>query len=359
MASITTIQATDVIATSRTDINTNFANLNSDKIETSYLDTDTSLTANSDTKIPSQKAVKAYVDSGGQSNASETVRGLVEEATDAEVTAGTATGATGAKLFVTPTKLNTFIKPTTVRTYNLADSPATWTKPANLKAILVHAWGGGGSGASKASDAGGGGGGAFNEAFIPVSVLGATETVTVGAGGAVSADAVGKVGGNSSFGTLVTAYGGGGGVYSSTGGGGGGRNSNGGVVGAGGGLLGGAVGSGSKGGDSTFGGGGGGATTFGGGSSIYGGGGGGGSEGGGTGLGGSSVWGGGGGGGSSSDGVGEVGGTSIFGGAGGNGGDASPVPTAGAVPGGGGGGNQTTANSGAGGAGRVIVYEIY
>jgi len=39
--------------------------------------------------------------------ASETQQGLVEEATDAEVTAGTATGATGAKLFITPAKLLT------------------------------------------------------------------------------------------------------------------------------------------------------------------------------------------------------------------------------------------------------------
>jgi len=38
-------------------------------------------------------------------NASETVKGIAEEATDAEVLAGTATGATGAKLFVTPKKL--------------------------------------------------------------------------------------------------------------------------------------------------------------------------------------------------------------------------------------------------------------
>lgn len=109
MATIATIEATDVIATSRTDINTNFANLNLDKIETSFLDSDTSLTANSDSKIPTQKAVKAYVDSGGQANASETVRGLVEEATSAEVTAGTDTGGTGAKLFVPPSKMNTQI----------------------------------------------------------------------------------------------------------------------------------------------------------------------------------------------------------------------------------------------------------
>lgn len=105
MASITTINASDQITDSRTVINTNFSNLNSDKIETSVIDTDTTLAANSDSKIPSQKAVKAYVDAGGNANASETAKGIVEEATDAEVAAGTATGGTGAKLFVTPAKL--------------------------------------------------------------------------------------------------------------------------------------------------------------------------------------------------------------------------------------------------------------
>ena len=106
MAVITTINAGDAITSSRTVLNANLANLNSDKIETSVLDTDTALTANSDTKVATQRAVKAYVD-GGATNASETTKGPVEEATDAEVTAGTAIGTTGAKLFVTPAKLAT------------------------------------------------------------------------------------------------------------------------------------------------------------------------------------------------------------------------------------------------------------
>lgn len=63
MATITTINSTDLITNSRADINTNFANLNSDKIETSTLDTDTTLAANSDSKIATQKAVKAFVES--------------------------------------------------------------------------------------------------------------------------------------------------------------------------------------------------------------------------------------------------------------------------------------------------------
>lgn len=107
MSTLTTIDASDLITDSRADINGNFTALNTDKIETSVIDTDTSLAANSDSKLPSQKAVKAYVDAGGNVNASETTKGIVEEATDAEVTAGTATGGTGAKLFVTPAKLAT------------------------------------------------------------------------------------------------------------------------------------------------------------------------------------------------------------------------------------------------------------
>jgi len=103
MTTIVTINSNDQITNSRADINTNFANLNSDKIETSYLDTDTALAANSDTKIPSQKAVKAYIDTSGGANASTTVRGIVEEATSAEMIAGAGTGGTGARLFISPT----------------------------------------------------------------------------------------------------------------------------------------------------------------------------------------------------------------------------------------------------------------
>ena len=62
MSTIVTINASDQITNSRIDLNTNFSNLNSDKIETSVLDTDTALTANSDSKIATQKAIKAYVD---------------------------------------------------------------------------------------------------------------------------------------------------------------------------------------------------------------------------------------------------------------------------------------------------------
>ena len=102
MSTIITIAAGDNISDSRTDINTNFTNLNSDKVETSVLDTDTTLAANSDSKVATQKAVKTYIDTSGGANASTTVRGIVEEATQAEVDAETAVGGTGARLFINP-----------------------------------------------------------------------------------------------------------------------------------------------------------------------------------------------------------------------------------------------------------------
>lgn len=123
MSTITSLTGSDGVTTanSMTKLNANFSNLNTDKIETSVLDTDTTLAANSDAKIATQKAVKAYVDAGGNVNASETTKGIVEEATDAEVTAGTSTGGTGAKLFVTPAKLATR---TTAVLAGIASKPA-------------------------------------------------------------------------------------------------------------------------------------------------------------------------------------------------------------------------------------------
>lgn len=104
--SITTIQASDQITDSRAVINDNFASLNTNKIETDYIDTDTTLAANSDTKIATQKAVKTYVDTGGNVNASTTQKGIVEQATDAEVLAQSSTGGTGASLFINPSSLS-------------------------------------------------------------------------------------------------------------------------------------------------------------------------------------------------------------------------------------------------------------
>lgn len=241
------------------------------------------------------------------------------------------------------------------------DTSGTWTKPAGYSAssrVYVQAWGAGGSGGrhTTATFASGGGGGGYIERWLNLSQLGATETITIGAGGAArtATNQNGAAGGNTTVGSLVTAYGGGGGcgtVSLGSGGSGGGQLSAGSTSagssltdpgrpffavlnddGSGGNLR---QGSGlNNGGDSTatnlaafmHGGGGGCASTnVNAASSVYGGGGGGGNT---TGA----------------------GGTSLFGG---NGGAAGANGTNGTQPGGAGG--AATGTSGAGAAGRVIV----
>jgi len=102
---------------------------------------------------------------------------------------------------------------------------STWTKPSGAKFVYVLLYGGGGGGGSgrrrgtanvaTAAACGGsaGGAGGRSELFIPASLLGATETVTVGAGGTGGAarttddtsGQAGNDGNNSSFGSWALA----------------------------------------------------------------------------------------------------------------------------------------------------------
>lgn len=243
------------------------------------------------------------------------------------------TSASGHKK-VKPSNFATSYAPD-VQTFS---SSGTWTKPASGTFAIVELWGGGGSGAKGAS-AGGGGGGAYIRFQKPLSELGATETVTIGAGGAAKATGGnGNAGGNSSFGSHATAYGGAGGLATGHGGGGGGVfSAASGATGGGGGTV------------STAGGtGGDGSTPWPPVSSDWGGGGGGYTGGSGQSLGAKSVFGGGGGGGSARD-----GGASLFGGNGGAG--SATTGTAGSAKGGGG-GSGNSGNSGAGGDGYCRVW---
>jgi hypothetical protein len=162
-------------------------------------------------------------------DASTTVKGIVEAATSAEVTAGTATGGTGAVLVVTPDALLTARPPTEIQTFTTAGT-ASWTKSSNAKWVEVTVIGGGGGGGGGASglSSGGGGGGALCFKRFNASALGSTESYTVGAGGAGgTGGAAGTAGGFSSFGTTVLIKAGGGGAGGSGSGAGTGGTGNG------------------------------------------------------------------------------------------------------------------------------------
>ena len=305
---ITTTEITDSLITDIREL----ANIGSPN----FLDED-DMASDSATAVSSQQAIKAYVES----------RGI-------DIQSGTASG--------------------------------TWTKPSGYAAtsrVLVQLWASGASGGFDASPGGsGGGGGGYVETWFALSALGATETVTINAAGtAVTSASVGVVGGNATFGSLLTAYGGGagGGNGADNGGGGGGGSASVGGDGTGtaagaGGSPGGAAGSTSVGGNGGFGGGGGGHGDFAGGAAAWGGGGGGGAGGGSANDtdGGASYYGGGGGGGAGT-GAGSSGGVSTLGGNGGAGGN-NGAGTDGTAPGGGGGGAINT-TSGAGALGQWIV----
>lgn len=104
---------------------------------------------------------------------------------------------------------------------------AMWTKPSGLMRAEVIATAGGGGGADSDNSAtkgraGGGGGGSAIELIEDVA-LGATETVTVGAGGlgGTATGASGAAGGTTSFGAHCSATGGAGGTNTTGGVGGG------------------------------------------------------------------------------------------------------------------------------------------
>lgn len=101
-------------------------------------------------------------------------------------------------------------------TIQIFTASGTYTKPAGLVAAIVEvcgAGGGGGGGAATGAPyswAGGGGGGSSSRRRLLASAIGATETVTIGAGGSAgtSAGGNGGTGGTSSLGALVNAPGG-------------------------------------------------------------------------------------------------------------------------------------------------------
>lgn len=144
--------------------------------------------------------------------ATETRKGVVELATNAEAVTGTDTAraVTPAGLAAKLATVPGAILQTDVFTTTGAN---TWTKAAGAKlveCILIGGGGGGGGSAAVNTAYGGqgGGAGALVHIVLPASALSATETVTVGAGGAGGVVAHGAAGGSTTFGSKLTAAGG-------------------------------------------------------------------------------------------------------------------------------------------------------
>lgn len=114
---------------------------------------------------------------------------------------------------------------------------STFTKESDDIGYMIELWGGGGGGANQTGSgpATGGGGGEYVARFIAASLVGATESVVIGAGGIGTPNAAvtgGTAGGNTTFGSILTARGGQPGDLATLAGAGGGgqRNSNGGYA---------------------------------------------------------------------------------------------------------------------------------
>lgn len=154
-------------------------------------------------------------------NLTGNVTGNADTATTVTTTIASAATGTTQTAADNSTKIATTAYVDRGRDFQQFDASGTWTKPAGIDPnalIQIMAWGGGGGGSSTTTDGGGGGG--FSTVVFTAAAFGATETVTIGAGGA--AGNPGGVGGNTTVGSLLTAYGGGNGASGVGGGGGGG-----------------------------------------------------------------------------------------------------------------------------------------
>lgn len=94
----------------------------------------------------------------------------------------------------------------------------TYTPDPNLIYAIVEVVGGGGAGGATATSTGqlngggGGGSGSYARSILSAATIGASQTVTIGAGGAGANNADGGSGGDTSFGALCIGKGGAGGT---------------------------------------------------------------------------------------------------------------------------------------------------
>lgn len=127
---------------------------------------------------------------------------------------GNNTGSSTTPLALTVTQAKTMLgigKPT-IQNFT---SSGTYTPTSGMSYCLMRVWGGGGGGGGSSGGGGGGGGaGGYSEEWVLAATVGASQTVTIGAGGTAGASAggTGGTGGTTSVGSILQATGGLGGV---------------------------------------------------------------------------------------------------------------------------------------------------
>ena len=105
-------------------------------------------------------------------------------------------------------------------TIQVFTTSGTYTPTVGMRNAFVQMLGGGGAGGGQQTNGspggGGGGGGEFSEGIFSAASIGASQTVTIGAGGTANNGAPGGNGGTTSLGILMSCGGGQGGQISNT-----------------------------------------------------------------------------------------------------------------------------------------------
>lgn len=206
MATLTELtDATNALLTTVTTLSNQYTSVLEQESTTTGFLTDWDNTGRDDGEVPVWNSSAGKYQHAGLASVYETPAGAQAKADAAEsaavVTANAYTDSELASFTAVASDIQTF------------NASGTWTKPSGCTWVYVEAIGAGAGAENEPTDtyAYGGGGGAYADKLFLASSLGATETVTVGAGGAGGAsgsNTFGSDGGDSTFGAHLTAKGG-------------------------------------------------------------------------------------------------------------------------------------------------------
>jgi hypothetical protein len=146
---------------------------------------------------------------------STTITGMIDDDSFATASASVAASSESIKAYIDAQIPDVAF--TTIATQTFSTS-GTYTPTSGMKFCIVRAVAGGGGGGGADANAGatasagnGGGSGSFSEGLFSAATIGASQAVTIGAGGTAGSGGTGGTGGVTSLGALITTNGGTGG----------------------------------------------------------------------------------------------------------------------------------------------------